>query len=248
MSKHYPVTLSSYCQLFTRDNIPSGNENLASLARPYFPTVWFTRLVAKGTQPFRPAVGKGSHSKQMAVTRISLQDLKEKYQLTEALLDTELSEEHLKEASKIIADHEILGTALGLSSAEMGQGKQPEIQRLEVFRRWKQKFVWKATYRKLIEALLNWNRADYAREIAVLLTQSKFKPAQSNRYTYTVAALPSISLVTAGASSEQPSACADHSTTIFTSPMSCHGATSADSRQHGVLNSCYSGTISWYRH
>ena len=38
------IVLSSYCQLFTRDNIPSANENLASLARPYFPTVWFTRL------------------------------------------------------------------------------------------------------------------------------------------------------------------------------------------------------------
>ena len=37
------IVLSSYCQLFTGDNIPSGNENLASLARPYFP-VWFTRL------------------------------------------------------------------------------------------------------------------------------------------------------------------------------------------------------------
>ena len=31
------IVLSSYCQLFTRDSIPSGNENLASLARPYFP-------------------------------------------------------------------------------------------------------------------------------------------------------------------------------------------------------------------
>ena len=30
------IVLSSYCQLFTRDSIPSGNENLASLARPYF--------------------------------------------------------------------------------------------------------------------------------------------------------------------------------------------------------------------
>ena len=39
------IVLSSYCQLFTRDNIPSGNENQASLARPYFPTVWFTRLL-----------------------------------------------------------------------------------------------------------------------------------------------------------------------------------------------------------
>ena len=39
------IVLSSYCQLFTGDNIPSGNENLASLARPYFRTVWFTRLL-----------------------------------------------------------------------------------------------------------------------------------------------------------------------------------------------------------
>ena len=39
------IVLSSYCQLFTGDNIPSGNENLACLARPYFPMVWFTRLM-----------------------------------------------------------------------------------------------------------------------------------------------------------------------------------------------------------
>ena len=46
------VVLNSYCQLFTRDNIPSGNEKLASLARPYFPTVWFTRLgESLGTRP-----------------------------------------------------------------------------------------------------------------------------------------------------------------------------------------------------
>ena len=110
----------------------------------------------------------------MAGPGISLQDLQERYQLSETLLDAEISEEHLEDAARIVTDHEILGTALGLASAEVGQGKRP-ILRLEMLRRWKQKFAWKATYRVLIEALLKWDRADYARDISVLLAQSKCK-------------------------------------------------------------------------
>ena len=109
----------------------------------------------------------------MAGPGISLQDLQERYQLSETLLDAEVSEEHLEDAARIVTDHEILGTALGLASAEVGQGKRPEILRLEMLRRWKQKFAWKATYRVLIEALLKWDKADYARDISVLLAQSK---------------------------------------------------------------------------
>ena len=43
---HVPLQLLMYSVKFLlpRDNIPSGNENLESLAKPYFPTVWFTTL------------------------------------------------------------------------------------------------------------------------------------------------------------------------------------------------------------
>ena len=62
------IVLSSYCQLFTGDNIPSGNENLASLARPYFPTVWFTRLfkgVANPEHKFRCITTDPHHTESM---------------------------------------------------------------------------------------------------------------------------------------------------------------------------------------
>ena len=113
----------------------------------------------------------------MAGPGISLRDLQDKYKLSERLLDTEASEEHLKEASRIIAiNHELLGTALGLTpTAEVSQGKPAELLRLEMLRRWKQERAWRATYRILIESLLEWKRADYARDIAELLAQSKCK-------------------------------------------------------------------------
>ena len=57
------IVLSSYCQLFTGDSIPSRNENLASLARPYFSMVWFTRLPEGSvihTLPMKPTPHTGS--------------------------------------------------------------------------------------------------------------------------------------------------------------------------------------------
>ena len=54
----------------------------------------------------------------MAVS-ISLQDVKEKFELLDEQLHTSLSDEHLREASKIIADHETLGQELGITGAEM---------------------------------------------------------------------------------------------------------------------------------
>ena len=45
----------------------------------------------------------------MAGSRISVEDLIEKYTLSQDLLDQEVSEEHLKEVSRIIEDPEIGG-------------------------------------------------------------------------------------------------------------------------------------------
>ena len=90
----------------------------------------------------------------MAEPAISLQDLTERYPLAQDLLDKELSEEHMKKVSRIIDDHEIVGHELGLTSQEMtavsSDANKQELQKFKMMRKWKQRYAWKATYRKLM--------------------------------------------------------------------------------------------------
>lgn len=107
---------------------------------------------------------------------ISLQDVRKRFQLSDELLDTSLSEEYLREASRVIDNHETLGPELGLTPAEMtaiSSEKNVENQRSAVLRKWKQKLAWTATYRKLIEAFLKCSRADLAQKVCELLAQGK---------------------------------------------------------------------------
>lgn len=120
----------------------------------------------------------------MAGNGISLQDLIDKYNLSEHMLERELSEEHLTKVSRIIDDHEMVGPELGLTPSEMttirSDVNRQELQRLEMLTKWKQKCSWKATYRKLIEGLLRCSRGDNARKVCELLTQSKHYIAGSS--------------------------------------------------------------------
>ena len=79
--------------------------------------------------------------------------------------------------SRIIADHEIVGPELGLSDAEMDEinadAKTQQLRRMKMLKTWKQKFAWKATYRRLIEALLNCHRGGDAQKVCELLAPSK---------------------------------------------------------------------------
>lgn len=108
---------------------------------------------------------------------ISLQDLIERFQLSNDLLDASLSDEHLRDVSRIIADPKILGPELELTSGEMTDvNQQPaEHRRFAMLEKWKQKFDWKATYRKIVEALLRCSRADLARQVCELLAPRKCK-------------------------------------------------------------------------
>ena len=107
----------------------------------------------------------------------SLQDLIEKYHLTPRQLDKEVSEEHLMDVSWIIADHETVGPELGLSDAEItavnADGRTQQLKKIKMLKTWKQKSAWKATYRRLIEALLKCCRGDNAQKVCELLAPSK---------------------------------------------------------------------------
>jgi len=117
---------------------------------------------------------------RMAGRKISLQDLIHRLHLSQDLLEKELSEEHLREVSRIIADHEIVGPELGLTLQEMttissNNVNKQEVQKMEMLRKWKQKCIWNATYGKLIEAFLNCGRADHACDVCELLTKSELR-------------------------------------------------------------------------
>ena len=170
----------------------------------------------------------------MAGSKISLQDLIERFQLSNDQLNASLCEEQLREASRIVADHETLGPELGLTPDEMtaiSSEKTLQLKRSAVLRKWKQKYAWMANYRTLVEALLNCSRADLAQEVCEVLVQSKCK----SRNVGCITTLFSISLVIAGASPQQPSASAGPLPTP--QPLSHHTASSTDGAQHGVFSS-----------
>ena len=81
----------------------------------------------------------------MAGQGISLQDLIDKFHLSQDLLDKEVSEKHIREVSRIIDDHEILGSELGLTTAQMTAIKQDaksyELQKEMMLSKWKQTFL-----------------------------------------------------------------------------------------------------------
>lgn len=107
-----------------------------------------------------------------------MQDLTERHLSSQFLLDNELSEEHLREVSRIIDDHAIVGSELGLTDPEItaisSDASTQESKRKEMLKKWKQKNAFKATYRLLIEALLRSSRADNAQVVCELLTKSKY--------------------------------------------------------------------------
>ena len=121
---------------------------------------------------------------------LSLQDLIVKNGLSPHQLDQEVSEEHLRDVSRIIADHEIVGAELGLTTADataiVSDARTQELQKMEMLKKWKQRFAWKATYRQLIEALLKCGRGDNAQNVCELLVQSKHNIAWSYGYRWPV--------------------------------------------------------------
>ena len=114
----------------------------------------------------------------MTSTGITLHDLTDKCELQSQDLEKEISEEHLRDVSRIIDDHEIVGFELELTQQEMNdinQDGQTQVRRrLKMLKKWKQKNAFKATYRKLIDALLKCHRGDAARDVCELLSQSKW--------------------------------------------------------------------------
>lgn len=107
---------------------------------------------------------------------ITLQVLMEKFKFSSDQLKVEVSHEHLTKISHLIENHEILGPHLKLLPAEMANIKSTSTmasQKLSMLEMWKEKFSYDATYKVLIEACLECNKAKTATCVCQLLTQRK---------------------------------------------------------------------------
>ena len=96
-------------------------------------------------------------------------------------LDRECTDQHITDLSQHLDKWKILASYLELTQPEVDEvdsdGKYEREKRLKILQKWKRKFAYKATYRKLIHALLNSavGRADLAQKVCEMLQKGNVK-------------------------------------------------------------------------
>ena len=104
---------------------------------------------------------------------ITLDDLLKETEICAEKLNQSTSDEHLRAIAIFLTSWRTVAAYLGLSENDLEaverQRKDEQDRRLNVLQRWKGKFGFKATYRKLVEVLLSLAKADIAEKICRLL-------------------------------------------------------------------------------
>ena len=84
-----------------------------------------------------------------------------------------ISDDHLCAIALFLPSWPTVATYLGLSEIDVNDierdGKNEQDKRLKALQKWKGKFGFKATYRKLVEVLLSLAMADVAEKVCHLL-------------------------------------------------------------------------------
>lgn len=109
--------------------------------------------------------------------KLTMEDLFERYSyLTPKLLERECSIGHLHQIALSLRSWELLGQHLGLTSADIedikASNNSEETKRHNMLLKWQNSLSFKATYQKLLDALLNTKNADLATEVCELLVPS----------------------------------------------------------------------------
>jgi len=108
----------------------------------------------------------------MAKGEVTLQDFAKHFSVSEKLMDTTVSDEHTRQVSRFLPWRAV-AHYLELDDPEVEavdfDGKNEEDKRFKLLQVWKRKFAFKATYKRLIEALLESGRADHAEKVCKLL-------------------------------------------------------------------------------
>ena len=109
---------------------------------------------------------------------ITLDECIEEFNLSDEVLDTKCSDEHILAVSSFL-DWKGVARYLKLNESEVGEvesdGRDEQDKRHKTLQKWKSKFAFKATYRNLIQALLNSGKGDHAEEVCILLQKGKHK-------------------------------------------------------------------------
>ena len=88
-------------------------------------------------------------------------------------LNDSISDDHLHEIALFLTSWQTVASKLCLSEIDQDaierEGKNEDDKKRKVLQKWKGKFGFKATYRKLVEALLSLAKADVAEKVCRLL-------------------------------------------------------------------------------
>ena len=108
---------------------------------------------------------------------ITVEELEERYQIPQGLLDDTFTDEHAREFALSVDSWELLASHLDLSEQQIEaikiDNESQEVKRLKVLNKWKQKFAYRATYRRLLEVLLSIDRKDLACNVCELVASKQ---------------------------------------------------------------------------
>ena len=96
------------------------------------------------------------------------EDLLKRNNIDNVVMEQEFSDSHVMEFASKLGRWEMLAKSLKIPDSEIEaikDGRELELQRIKLLEYWKQRCGSKATYRAMIEALLQINRTDLAERI-----------------------------------------------------------------------------------
>ena len=103
---------------------------------------------------------------------ITLDECIQQFDLADEVLDAKCSDKHILDVSRFL-DWKGVASYLKLTGSDMGEvdsdGRDEAGKQHKTLQKWKSKFAFKATYRNLIQALLDSGKGDHAEEVCKLL-------------------------------------------------------------------------------
>ena len=104
---------------------------------------------------------------------ITLEELLEEVGVCPEELNESISDDHLREIGIFLTSWRKVAAYLELSESDLDaierEEKDEQMKKLKALQKWKGKFGFKATYRKLVEILLSLAMADVAEKVCRLL-------------------------------------------------------------------------------
>lgn len=106
---------------------------------------------------------------------VTLEDCVREFSIPVELLDERISDEHILEVSRFL-EWRTVARWLKLDDTEVDEvdcgNESEQDKRYKTLQKWNRKFAFKATYERLIEALLESGRADHAEKVCKVLQLS----------------------------------------------------------------------------